>query len=79
MLSGYGEDDIVPCLALDSEDIFGLPYTFNFVFKEVKKPDPEKPINPYYNFYKLLMRSSDWMERVRDSHRLPHSVVFLDV
>jgi hypothetical protein len=62
MLAEYGEDGVFPCLPPDSEDIFGLPYTFSLVFWEVKQPVPEKPISPYYDFYKLLLRSSDRME-----------------
>ena len=62
MLAEYGEDGVFPCLPPDSEDIFGLPYTFSLVFWEVKQPVPEKPISPYYDFYKLLLRSSDRMD-----------------
>ena len=29
MLANYGDDGVFLCLPTDSEDIFGLPYTFN--------------------------------------------------
>jgi len=32
------------------------------VFWEVKQPVPEKPISPYYDFFKLLLRSAVRME-----------------
>ena len=48
MLVDYGDDGVFPCLAPDSEDIFGLPYTFSFEVWEVKKPVPEMPIISYY-------------------------------
>jgi hypothetical protein len=32
------------------------------VFWEVKQPVPKKSISSYYDFYKLLLRSSDRME-----------------
>ncbi len=40
MLAEYGEDGVFPCLPPDSEDIFGLSYTFILVFWEVKQPVP---------------------------------------
>ncbi len=61
MLADYGDDGLFPCLEPDSNDIFDNDYTFSLVFWEVK-PVPEKPISPYYDFYKLLLRSSDRME-----------------
>ena len=42
--------------------IFGVDYTFSLLFWGVKQPVSEKPISPCYNFYKLLLRSSDMME-----------------
>ena len=62
MLTDFGDQGVFPCLAPDSEDIFGVNYSFSLVFWEVKKPVPEKSISPYYEFYKLLIRSSDKME-----------------
>ncbi len=62
MLAEYGEEGVFPCVPPDSDDIFGLPYTFSLVSWEVKHPVPEKLISPYYDFYKLLLRSSDRME-----------------
>ena len=76
MLADYGDDGVFPCLAPDSEDIYGLPYIcFQPLFWEVKQPVPGKPINPYCDFYKLLLRSSDMM----DGHKLRHSALSLDV
>ena len=38
---------------------YGEDFAFSLVFWEVKKPIPERPISPYYDFYKLILRSSD--------------------
>ncbi len=62
MLAEYGEEDVWPCIEPDSNDIFVVDYHFSLVFWEVKQPVPEKPISPYYDFYKLLLRSADRME-----------------
>ena len=37
----------------------GEDFVFSLVFWGVKKPIPERPISPYYDFYKLILRSSD--------------------
>jgi hypothetical protein len=39
--------------------IYGEDFASSLVFWEVKKPIPERPISPYYNFYELILRSSD--------------------
>jgi hypothetical protein len=73
ILAEYCEDGVFPRLPPDSEDIFGLPYTFSLVFWEVKQPVPDRPltvgrgaepppISSYYDFYKLLLTSSSRME-----------------
>ncbi len=62
MLAEYGDDGVWPCLDPDAHNIFGVDYSFSFVFWEVKKPVPEKPISPFCYFFKLLLRSSDRME-----------------
>ena len=62
MLADFGDDGMFPCEEPDAQDVFGVDYTFSLVFWEVKQPIPEKPISPYYDFYKLLLRSSDRME-----------------
>jgi hypothetical protein len=61
MLIDFGEKGIFPYLQPDSVNIFGFDYTFSLVFWEVKQPIPERTISPYYDFYKLLIRSSDRM------------------
>ena len=61
MMVDFGEEGLFPCLQPDSVNIFGFDYTFSLVFWEVKQPIPERPISPYYDFYKLLIRSSDRM------------------
>jgi hypothetical protein len=62
MLAEFGDEGVWPCIEPNSNDIFGVDYSFSLVFWEVKQPVPEKPISPYYDFYKLLLRSSDRME-----------------
>ena len=61
MLVDFGDEGYFPCLQLDSVNIFGFDYTLSLVFWEVKQPIPEQPISPYYDFYKLLIRSSGRM------------------
>jgi hypothetical protein len=62
MLGGYGDEGVWPLLEPDAQDIFGVDYSFSLVFWEVKQRVPEKPISPYYDFYNLILRSSDRME-----------------
>jgi hypothetical protein len=62
MLADYCDEGVWPLLEPDSKDIFGVDYSFSLVFWEVIQPVPEKPISSYYDFYKLLLRSSDRME-----------------
>jgi hypothetical protein len=62
VLADFGDQGVFTCLEPDAQDIFGAGYSFSLVFWKVKKPVPEKPISPYYDFYKLLLRSSDIME-----------------
>jgi len=49
-LAEYGEEGVWPCIEPDSNDIFGVDYTFSLVFWEVKQPVLEKLISPYYDF-----------------------------
>lgn len=42
-----------------ADEIWGDDFTFSLVFWEVEKPIPERPISPYYDFYKLVLRSDN--------------------
>jgi hypothetical protein len=64
MLVDIGEEGLFTCIEPDSVNIFGFDYTFNIVFGEVNQSIPERPINPYYDFHKLIIRSSDRMAAI---------------
>ena len=48
-----------PCLQPDGVNVHGEDFSFRLVFWQVKRPMPEKPISPYYDFYKLAIRISE--------------------
>ena len=61
MMQGPSVNDasVRPCKEPDGATVFGEHYSFSLVFWEIKTPKPEKPISPYYDFYKLYLNSSD--------------------
>jgi len=54
-----------------ADTTYGEDFAFIHVFGEVKKLIPERPINPYYDFYKLIIRSSDRISRTHADCYIP--------
>lgn len=52
-------EGLEPCFEPDDIVFFGDDYSFSLVFWEVPQPQPERPVSPYYDFYKVWLSSLD--------------------